>query len=72
MGMLHLVIASVADKERLFENWRAPLIALAAAGFAVGVIGHLVQSKTVIVTGILMVFAAVLIFPIVLYVRGTP
>ncbi len=70
--MLAYVISSVLDKERLFDNWRAPLIALAIGGFALGVIGHLFQSRTMIVTGILLVFLAVLIFPIVLYVRGAP
>jgi len=69
--LAHL-LASVLDKEHLFDNWRAPLIALAVGGFVIGVIGHLFRSKTLIVGGILLVFAAVLIFPIVLYVRGTP
>ena len=70
--MLGILMASVLDKERLFEDWRAPLIALAVGGFVLGVIGHLVSSRIAIVTGIALVFMAVLIFPIALYVRGVP
>jgi hypothetical protein len=62
----------VRDVEQLFSSYRGPLIALAVGGFIVGVVGHLVQSRTAIITGILMVFAALLIFPIVLWVRGAP
>jgi hypothetical protein len=60
----------VLGDERLLSEWRGPLIALAVGGFIVGVIGHLVQSKGTVVAGILMVFVALLIFPIALYVRG--
>ncbi len=70
--MLVLIAQSARDLERLFEDWRAPLIALAVGGFVLGVMGHLFQAKTMIVTGILMVFMAVVGFPIVLYLRGTP
>ena len=58
--------------ESLFSGYRGPLIMLAVGGFIVGVIGHLVRSKPVIVTGIALVFAALVAFPIVLYVRGAP
>ena len=70
--MVAFVILSALDKEHLFDNWRGPLIALAVAGFVMGVVGHLTQSKTMIATGIALVTAAVIVFPIVLYVRGTP
>jgi hypothetical protein len=58
--------------ERLFSDYRGPLIMLAVGGFVVGVIGHLVQSKPVVVTGIALVFVALVAFPVVLYVRGGP
>ncbi len=58
--------------EHLFSDYRGPLVALAIGGFILAVIGHLMQSKTVIVTGILLVFAALVAFPVVLYVRGAP
>jgi hypothetical protein len=70
--MLVLILASVSDKERLFSDWRWPLIALAVGGFILGVVGHLFSSRTAIITGIALVFMAVLIFPIALYVRGAP
>lgn len=75
--MLALVITALFDRERnvlgkeeLLSGYRGPLFALAVIGFVVAVVGHLVQSRAVIVTGILMVFAAVLIFPVLLYIRG--
>ena len=60
----------VLNDEHLLSEWRGPIIALAVGGFIVAVIGHLVQSKSAVVTGITMVFAALLIVPIVLWVRG--
>jgi hypothetical protein len=72
VAMLALLLASVLDKERLFSDWRWPLIALAGGGFILGVIGHLTSSRTAIITGIALVFMALLIFPVALYVRGVP
>jgi cytochrome c oxidase subunit IV len=63
---------NVLDLERLLSGYRGPLIALAVGGFIVAVIGHLLQSKAAIVTGILLISMAILIFPIALYVRGAP
>jgi len=60
------------DKEHLFSGWQTPLIVLAFVGFVAAVAGHLFQSKTVVATGIAMIFIAVLLFPIFLYVRGHP
>ena len=62
----------VLDLEKLFSDYRGPLIALAIGGFIISVIGHLIQAKTAIVTGILMVFVALVAFPVVLYIRGGP
>jgi hypothetical protein len=58
--------------EHLFSDYRGPLITLAVGGFIIGVIGHLFRSKPVVVTGILLVFVALVAFPVVLYVRGAP
>ena len=60
----------VLNDESLLSEWRGPLIALAVGGFVIGVLGHLFQSKTMVVIGIAMVFMALLIFPVALYVRG--
>ena len=76
MAALMLVLAQfreerrVLDDERLFSEWRGPLIALAVGGFVLGVLGHLFGSKTMVVTGIVLVCVALVVFPIVLYVRG--
>jgi hypothetical protein len=70
--MLALLAQSARDLERLFEDWRAPIIALAVGGFVLGVLGHLFKAKTMIVAGILLVFLAVVGFPIALYLRGAP
>ena len=70
--MLTLLAQSAKDLERLFEDYRTPLIALAVGGFIVGVLGHLFKVMTMILIGILCVFVAVVAFPIVLYVRGAP
>ena len=72
MPMLAILASTARDMERLFEDWRAPLIILAVGGFAISVIGHLIQSRNAIVTGILMVCLALVIGPVVLYVRGSP
>ena len=73
MTMLTWLLAdAVHDKERLFSEWRGPLVALAVGGFVIGVIGHLVRSRTAIVTGIMLVCVALVLFPIFLWVRGTP
>jgi hypothetical protein len=63
---------NVLDLEKLLSGYRGPLFALAFGGFVVAVIGHLIHSKAAVVTGILMVFLAILIFPIALYIRGAP
>lgn len=60
------------DKQHLFSGWNTPLIVLAFLGFVSAVAGHVVQSRTVVTAGIAMVFVAVLLFPIFLYVRGHP
>jgi cytochrome c oxidase subunit IV len=60
------------DLEKVFSDYRAPLIALAVAGFILAVFGHLIRSKAAIVTGILLVFGVLVILPIVLYARGAP
>ena len=70
--MLALLAQSAKDLERLFEDYRAPLIAVAVAGFVLGVMGHLFRVKTMIVLGIALVFMALVAFPIVLYVQAAP
>jgi sulfite exporter TauE/SafE len=57
-------------KDFKFEPRLGPFIALAVIGFVMAVIGHLTASKTIIVTGIVLVFAGVLFVPLALYLSG--
>jgi len=57
-------------KEFKFEPRPGPFIALAVFGFVTAVIGHLTASKTIIVTGIALVFAGILFAPLALYLSG--
>jgi hypothetical membrane protein len=44
----------------------APYISLMLAGFFIGALGHLSRSRWLVATGILLVFSATLLFPLVL------
>ena len=57
-------------KDFKFEPGIGPFIALGVVGFVAAVLGHIYQSKTVVIAGIVMVFAAVLILPLGLYLAG--
>ena len=46
----------------------APFIALAIFGFVLAVIGHLFRSRLAVITGIVLLMAATVILPFVLYV----
>lgn len=59
------------DKEIEFEPRPGPFFALAFAGFVIGVIGHLTSSKTIVVTGIMLVFAGLIFAPLAAYLSGT-
>ena len=45
----------------------APFVALMALGFVVGVAGHVYKSKTLIATGIGLIFMATLALPLGIY-----
>ena len=48
-----------------FELDPAPLIALMALGFAVGVVGHLIRSPSLVVVGIGLIFLATFVLPLI-------
>jgi hypothetical protein len=48
-----------------------PYIALMAFGFVVAVLGHIVRSKTMIGTGIALIFIAVLVLPLIVHGGGS-
>ena len=50
-----------------FDPSPVPFIVLMAAGFLIGGLGHLYESKTLIITGIGLIFMATLGLPLGLY-----
>jgi ethanolamine ammonia-lyase large subunit len=50
-----------------FDPSPAPFVVLMAVGFVIGGIGHLYDSKTMIATGIGMIFLATLGLPLGIY-----
>jgi hypothetical protein len=52
-----------------FDPDPLPFIVLMGAGFVVGVLGHIYKSKTVIATGIGMIFLATILLPLGLYLH---
>lgn len=71
MATLAAVLAdNFLGKDFEFQPRIGPFIALAVIGFVVAVVGHITQVKRLIVTGIVLVFAAVLFVPLVLYLSG--
>jgi hypothetical protein len=57
-------------KDFEFAPRLAPFLALAVFGFVFAVLGHLFSSKLMVVAGIVMVFASVILLPLVLYLSG--
>ena len=51
----------------MFESDPLPYIALMGLGFVVGVLGHIYHSRTVIATGIGMIFVATILLPLGVY-----
>ncbi len=64
------LLAQFLDPDRGPEptgDWRAEpeaFIALLLAGFAIGILGHIFKFKTMIATGILMIFLATVGLPL--------
>jgi hypothetical protein len=50
-----------------FDPSPVPFVVLMAAGFLLGGVGHLYQSKTLIATGIGLIFMATLGLPLAIY-----
>jgi hypothetical protein len=70
LAYVTLLAENFLGKEFKFEPRPGPFIALAVIGFVTAVIGHLTASKTIIVTGIALVFAGILFAPLALYLSG--
>ncbi len=67
--MLALVIADVLPIPRNFEfsPEPGPYIAVFAAGFFIAILGHIASSKTLIATGIGLIFCALVILPLAVF-----
>ena len=72
--MLRPFLAQFLDPEKGPEptgDWRSEpeaFIALLIAGFAIGILGHVFKVKTMVATGIVMVFLATVGLPLYLQV----
>lgn len=70
--MLAALIAQFLDPDKGPEptgDWRTEpeaFMALLLAGFVIGIIGHIYKAKTMIATGILMIFLATVGLPLYL------
>jgi hypothetical protein len=70
LAFVTLIAENFLGKEFEFEPRPGPFIALSVFGFVTAVIGHLTASKTIIVTGIALVFAGIIFAPLALYLSG--
>ena len=67
--MLALLLADVLPLPRNFEFSPnpEPYILILGIGFAVAVLGHISQSKTLIATGLLLIFLSTVLLPVAIY-----
>ena len=67
--MLALLLADVLPIDRNFEFSPdpGPYLIVFGAGFAIAVLGHIAQSKTLIIAGLLMIFMATTLLPLVVF-----
>ena len=72
--MIPALLAQFLDPDKGPEptgDWRTepePFIALIIAGFVIGTLGHIFKSKTMVATGIVMVFMATVGIPLYLQI----
>ena len=57
-------------EETPFEPNLAPFIALFGIGLMLAAFGHLIKAKLLVATGLLMMFGAILVVPLALYLGG--
>jgi hypothetical protein len=58
------------DQRGDFEVSPSFLIILLALGFAIGTVGHIVKSRTLVAAGVILIFGATLFIPIALSVSN--
>ena len=57
-------------QETPFEPGPGPFIALFGLGLMIAAFGHLIKSKLLVTTGLVMMFGGTLLVPLFLYLRG--
>ena len=67
-----LLLADVLPIPRNFEFSPdpKPYIIIFGIGFMVAILGHISQSKTLIATGLLMIFLSTVLLPVAIYLGG--
>lgn len=67
--MLAFLLADVLPLDRNFDfsPEPGPYIALFGLGFLVAIVGHIAQIKTLIATGLLMIFLATTLLPLAVF-----
>ena len=67
--MLALLLADILPLPRNFEFSPdpGPYIALFGLGFMVAVVGHIASSKTLVLTGLLMILLSTVLLPVAVY-----
>jgi hypothetical protein len=70
--MLALLASVLAQDPKLpeLDPSPRPYIALMFTGFLVGALGHLLKVKAMILAGILMIFAATILIPLLVQLRS--
>jgi hypothetical protein len=70
--MIAQLIADVLPIPRNFEfsPHPGPYIAVFVIGFGIAVLGHIASSKTLVATGLLMIFVATVLLPLGIYLSG--
>lgn len=68
---LWAVLASFAPEPRPRPEFDTgsptPYVMLFLAGFLIGILGHLFRSRTMVLIGVLAVFAGTVVFPLAVY-----
>ena len=70
LARLALVLAELpSNPDDRFRTDPAPYIALFAVGFLLGIFGHVLKIRLLVGIGILLVFAATVLLPILAHLR---
>ncbi|MEA2480667.1 MAG: hypothetical protein QOJ07_2589 [Thermoleophilaceae bacterium] len=68
--LAHLLAQLPLPDDVKFDPSPKAYIGLFAAGFAVAVLGHIFKSKTLVAGGILMVFLATILLPLIAHLSN--